>query len=124
MNASNPESPESPESPGIISGHAGKAESRKSGISLDYRTPDLPRNPDPLTTPGLLRFLLGKSASDMLADAGQFFVLQAYRSPQPKHDGRFVVLALPVSKDTCDECARVAKGTHRAIRKPSPKSDQ
>jgi hypothetical protein len=71
---------------------------------------------DPLAPPGLLRFLLGRSASDMLADAGKYFVLHGYQSPRPEDAGRFVVLALPVDKDVADAAARVAKGTHRAVK--------
>jgi hypothetical protein len=77
--------------------------------------------PDPLATPGLLRFLLGKSASDMLAASGNFFLIEAHRSPRPEDDGRFVMLALPITKDAADSAARVAKGTHRAVKiKPTP----
>lgn len=75
---------------------------------------------DPLATPGLIRFLLGKTASAMLADAGEFFLIEARQSKQPEHEGRFIAYALPITKDKADAAARVAKGTHRAtkIRKP------
>jgi len=77
--------------------------------------------PDPFGTPGLLRILLGATASEALAAAGDTFVLQAYRSALPEHAGRFILLALPVSKDVADACARVVKGTHCAvvIRRPN-----
>ena len=82
-------------------------------------------NPDPLVTPGILRFLLGRAASDMLADAGELFLIEAKRSAQPEHDGRFIAYALPITKDQADAAARVAKGTHRAVKvkggSPSPK---
>jgi hypothetical protein len=71
---------------------------------------------DPLATPGLLRFLLGPSASQSLADAGEWFTVQAYLSPRPEDGGRFILLALPCSKDVADAAARVALGTHRATR--------
>jgi hypothetical protein len=72
--------------------------------------------PDPLATPGLLRFLLGPTASKALADAGEFFTVQAYQSPRPEDAGRFVLLALPVSKGTADASARVALGKARAVK--------
>ena len=75
--------------------------------------------PDPLATPGLLRFLLGPTASAMLADAGQYFTIQAYQSPKPEDAGRFILLALPVDKDTADASARVALGKAKAV-KPRP----
>ncbi|MCP5534255.1 MAG: hypothetical protein H7A48_13885 [Akkermansiaceae bacterium] len=78
--------------------------------------PPTHQGPDPLATPGLVRFLLGKTASDSLAAAGKYFVLEAYQSPRPEDAGRFVLLALPVSKETADAAARVAKGTHRAVK--------
>lgn len=71
---------------------------------------------DPLATPGLLRFLLGQTASKALDDAGEYFTLQAYQSPRPEDAGRFILLALPVSKDVADAAARVAKGEARAAR--------
>ena len=71
--------------------------------------------PDTLATPGLLRFLLGPTASQALADAGEYFTIQAKQSPRPEDCGRFILLALPVSKDTADASARVALGKARAV---------
>lgn len=81
-------------------------------------------NSDPLATPGLLRILLGKTASDRLATAGEFFLIEATRSPIPEHAGRFIAYALPISKAAADAAARVAKGTHRAVRISTPQSPQ
>jgi hypothetical protein len=78
--------------------------------------------PQPLDHPGLLRFLLGPSASQALADAGEFFVFQAYRSPKPEDGGRFILLALPVSKEVADSAARVAMGKARAVAFRQPKA--
>lgn len=76
--------------------------------------------PDPLATPGLLRFLLGPTASAMLADAGEFFTIQAKQSPRPEDGGRFILFALPVDKDTADASARVALGKARAVTIKTP----
>lgn len=80
-----------------------------------------PNNPDPLAPAGLVRILLGQAASDTLRAAGDYFILQACQSPQPEHSGRFILLALPTDKDTCDACARVALGKARAVRIKAPK---
>jgi hypothetical protein len=86
------------------------------GLHLAPCTPCNTTNPDPLAPAGLVRFLLGKAASDTLAAAGDCFILQACPSPQPEHGGRFVMLALPVPKETADACARVAMGKAKAVR--------
>ena len=83
--------------------------------------------PDPLATPGLVRFFLGKTASSMLESAGEFFLIEAKRSPHPEHDGRFVAYALPTTKEKADAAAKVAKGEVRIVAaagKSSPKNRQ
>ena len=77
---------------------------------------------DQLATPGLLRFLLGSTASKALAEAGEFFTVQAKQSPRPEDAGRFIMFALPVDKGTADAAASVALGKARAVRIKSPKS--
>lgn len=93
-----------------------------SAAPLHYAEGQSPK--DPLATPGLLRFLLGKTASEALEAAGDFFLIEATRSPIPEHAGRFIAYALPISKAAADAAARVAKGTHRAVRISTPKSPQ
>lgn len=69
------------------------------------------------TPPEAIRFLIGKATSDMLAAAGEFYLIEAQRSPMPEHGGRFIAYALPITKQAADDAARVAKGTHRAVKR-------
>lgn len=85
---------------------------------------------DPLSHPGTVKILLGRETSEALAVSGDHFMMQATRSQA--HGGRFVLIAVPIDKETLDAAARVALGKARAVRvkptrtvaAPAPSSKQ
>jgi hypothetical protein len=72
------------------------------------KSPIIPRNPSNI--PGTLSILLGRLASEALEAHGEHFLIQATRSLDPEHAGRFVMVALPLPRQTLDAATRVALG--------------
>ncbi len=80
--------------------------------------------PHPLDAAGVVKIALGREATAALAACGPFhlaLIAQADATAPPEIQGELILLCLPLDKATATAAARVAMGTHRAVRmKPTP----
>lgn len=118
----NPSTPETPETPEMISGNPGKADSGNSGNSLEYRSPELPSNPDPLATPGVRRILLSERASEALTESGEECFAIVARQSWPHDPKRWAIYLLPVALRVANDATAVLLGKARAVRSRKPAS--
>lgn len=116
-----PSPPEIPETPEIDSRKAGKHHSGNSGKSLDYRSPELPRDspsfaPAIEVVPGQTRILLSEAASRHLSDQGAECFQIVTKAMHPDKAGRWVIHLVPCSLKTARAAEGVLLGTHSARR--------
>ena len=83
----------------------------------DINAPVLPRHP--LDHPGMVKIALSQAASEALSAVGKYHLVMAApadcTAPESLR-GRMILLCLPLDKETADNAARVAMGTHRAAK--------
>ena len=73
----------------------------------------------PLDCPGVLKILLGQTASDLIAAHGdQFFAVVTHPdcTAPPEAAGRMILHVMPVSKDAAQAACGVITGTHKATK--------
>lgn len=81
--------------------------------------------PEPLSHPGTIRVLLGQEASDAIAangDQHMACVIYPNAASPPEHHGRLILVCVPTTKERLHDAQRVALGTHKAVRIPTPKA--
>ena len=86
-------------------------------------SPILPRHP--LDQPGVVKIVLGQTASEALHGLGKHVLVVATMADStapPEVQGRMILLCLPTTKQAADDAYRVASGAHRVakIKKTSP----
>lgn len=73
----------------------------------------------PLDQPGVVKIVLGQTASDALHGLGKHVLVvatMAESTSPPEAQGRMILHCLPVNKQAADDAYRVASGSHRAAK--------
>ena len=85
------------------------------------KSPVLPVHP--LDHPGSIKIMLGREASEAIAATGDYHlavISHPDATSPPEANGRLILTCIPLAKPVLDGAARVALGTHRAVKITTP----